>query len=189
MFCICSVFICLPGGSEQIIDPKKPLLIVSPFVHEALFAQFPAGWSVVNKVREGDTCTMQLLPSGETPETMSKMVTIITKLGWQTQTNAEGFMKATAEQLRQNKDGAAVDFKIISNDNANDVMFEYYLKFPGGRKDNYLDQYEAQRILSGVDGIHVIVYHVPKATIDGKTRQGIIDFLRAIHLEPLPLKK
>jgi len=177
-----------PGLAQQKVDPSKPLLVVSPFTHEAVLAKFPLGWFMANRFRQGDTCAMQFLPAGETPDTLTLMVTITTMLDLQQKVNAKGFMQAVIKKMGESKGDAELDLKVISDKNPNDVMFEYSVRYPANKKGLLPNQYEVQRIIAGKDGIHTIVYHVRKASISEKERADILQFMHWIHLKSLPIE-
>jgi len=186
-----SIFLALtvsPGLAQQKVDPSKPLLVVSPFTHETVIAKMPVGWFMANRFRQGDTCAMQFLPAGETADTLTQMVTITTMLDLQQKVNAKEFMQAVIKKMEESKGEAELDLKPISENNPNDVMFEYSVKYPPNKKALFPNQYEVQRIIAGKDGIHTIVYHVRKASISEKERADILQFMRGVHLQSLPIE-
>ena len=152
--------------------------ILSPFKHESVEITLDPGWFLAKKLRNRDTFILQFLPPGETEKNFDQILNVTTYSGLQT--TAKKFMKVSLDKMMSmRRKGASVDYKIIADSDPKDVLYEY--SFKGGK--SLPDQYEVTRVIMGVDGLHTIINHRPKAEVTPQQRDQMVDMVKRVALK------
>ncbi|MDP3980347.1 MAG: hypothetical protein Q8Q33_02915 [Chlamydiota bacterium] len=118
-------------------------------------------WKVVYMGAQASTTTTQFVPEKEDIETWTQMLTSFIHYAWQKQMNIETFAVRNHEKLER-------QCLVVKRDNIfmneNDALIEWYAY---GCQDGF-DYYYVDRMIAGLEAIHVVQYAIRNKYIKGK---------------------